>query len=61
MGTTPPITTNNPQNTRPTKPDQANLPSDDGDTYQKFRMQFDWVKFQQSLKTLEFQHYKFIV
>ena len=23
MGTTPPITTNNPQNTRPTKPDQA--------------------------------------
>ena len=24
MGTTPPITTNNPQNTRPTKPDQAN-------------------------------------
>ena len=26
MGTTPPITTNNPQNTRPTKPDQAKLP-----------------------------------
>ena len=25
MGTTPPITTNNPQNTRSTKPDQANL------------------------------------
>ena len=24
MGTTPPITTNNPQNTRSTKPDQAN-------------------------------------
>ena len=26
MGTTPPITTNNPQNTRSTKPDQANGP-----------------------------------
>ncbi len=26
MGTTPPITTNNPQNTRPTKPDQARTP-----------------------------------
>ena len=25
MGTTPPITTNNPQNTRSTKPDQATL------------------------------------
>ena len=25
MGTTPPITTNNPQNTRPTKPDQATI------------------------------------
>ena len=25
MGTTPPITTNNPQNTRSTKPDQANF------------------------------------
>ena len=27
MGTTPPITTNNPQNTRPTKPDQTRAPS----------------------------------
>ena len=27
MGTTPPITTNNPQNTRPTKPDQTTRPS----------------------------------
>ena len=25
MGTTPPITTNNPQNTRSTKPDQATV------------------------------------
>ena len=25
MGTTPPITTNNPQNTRPTKPDQTTI------------------------------------
>ena len=31
------------------------------DTPAKSRMQFDWMKFQQSLKTLEFQHYKFIV
>ncbi|MDK7160520.1 transposase, partial [Pauljensenia sp. UMB3104] len=29
MGTTPPITTNNPQNTRSTKPDQATFTADE--------------------------------
>ena len=37
------------------------LPSDDGDTCQKFRMQFDCVNFQQRLKTLQFQRYEFKV
>ena len=30
-------------------------------TLQKSRMQFDWMKFQQSLKTLQFQRSKFKV
>ena len=33
--------------------------SDDGDTYQKFRMQFDCINFQQSPETLQFQRCQF--
>ena len=33
--------------------------SDDGDTYQKFRMQFDCVNFQQNPETLQFQRCQF--
>ena len=33
--------------------------SDDGDTYQRFRMQFDCVNFQQNPETLQFQRYQF--
>ena len=33
--------------------------SDDGDTYQKFRMQFDCMNFQQSQETLQFQRRQF--
>ena len=33
--------------------------SDDGDTYQRFRMQFDCVNFQQNPETLQFQRCQF--
>ncbi|WP_302701587.1 hypothetical protein [uncultured Actinomyces sp.] len=35
--------------------------ADGGACPQKSRMQFDWVKFQQSLETLQFQRYEFKV
>ena len=41
---------------------QAAVPGDDaGACPPKSRMQFDWVKFQQSLETLQFQRYEFKV
>ena len=39
---------------------QAAVPGDDAGAFpEKSRMQFDWVKFQQSLETLQVQRYEF--
>ena len=53
------FTTNRPH--RANKVTHQHAPRPTNAPLPQFRMQFDWVKFQQSLKTLEFQHHKFIV
>ena len=75
MGTTPPITTNNPQNTRSTKPDQATVPAGGGAWPQypqtteipspsKFRMQFPrdtdrCMLKNRGISTIRFQYLKY--
>ena len=53
------FTTNRPH--RANKVTHQHAPRPTNAPLPQFRMQFDCMKFQQSLKTLEFQHYKFIV